>query len=85
MLSLGYSPGKADGYVGQKTINSIKEFQKENELPVDLNINEQLLSKINSSQPRVVPQRHEDLPSTNNVKIDQNQGVCPTGKICVHP
>ena len=71
--------------IGQKTINSIKEFQKENKLPVDLNINEQLLSKINSSQPRIVPQRHEDLPSTNNVKIDQNHGVCPTGKICVHP
>lgn len=33
LLSLGYSPGSADGYIGQKTLNAIRQFQKENKLP----------------------------------------------------
>lgn len=34
LLALGYQVGKPDGVMGQRTVDSIKKFQKENSLPL---------------------------------------------------
>lgn len=83
LLSLGYSPGPADGYVGQKTLNAIRQFQKENKLPIDPKMNEKLLASLDHAQPRVVPQRRQELSSSHSVKNEEKDDVCPVGEICV--
>jgi hypothetical protein len=34
LLGLGYNPGPADGIMGSKTINALKKYQQDNNLPV---------------------------------------------------
>lgn len=83
LLSLGYSPGSADGYIGQKTLNAIRQFQKENRLPIDSKVNEELLSSLDRAQPRIIPQRRQESPQSRSVKNKKEDSVCPTGEICV--
>lgn len=46
LATLGYKPGPADGLMGKKTANAISAFQKDNGLPVDGSISEELLKRI---------------------------------------
>lgn len=83
LLSLGYAPGSVDGYIGQKTLKAIRQFQKENKLPIDSKISEQLLSNLDHGQPHVIPQRHQESPPVRSIKNDKINSICPKGKICV--
>lgn len=83
LLSLGYSPGSADGYIGQKTLNAIRQFQKENKMPIDPQVNQNLLASLDRAQPRIVSQRRQELSSSGSVKNEEKDDVCPVGKICV--
>lgn len=83
LLSLGYSPGTADGYIGQKTLNAIKQFQKENRLPIGSKVNEELLSSLDRAQPHIVSKRRQESPQSRSVKNKKENSVCPTGEICV--
>ena len=89
LLSLGYSPGSADGYIGQKTLNAIKQFQQDNRLPIDLEISEKLLSNLNIGQPRLDHQTRQEKPqdkpknkpqsqvdTKNQGEIEKNQDEC---------
>lgn len=84
LLALGYSPGVADGYAGQKTFNAIKQFQKDNQLFIDPTISKELLANLNSAQPRIIPKRARE-PSLNRSASNENkESICPVGKICVN-
>ena len=53
LLSLGYSPGPADGYMGNKTRNAIRDFKQDNKLPSNTVINQQFLVILNIARPRI--------------------------------
>ena len=51
LLKAGFSPGKVDGNLGQKTLEAIKDFQKANGLYVDGKVGYQTLTKFWSYLP----------------------------------
>ena len=88
LLSLGYYPGSADGYIRQKTLNAIKQFQKDNRLPLDSKISEGLLKNLDLGKSRVDRQvRQEQTPvqikpqsesksSSKNPDVKKDQEKC---------
>jgi len=47
LTELGYNPGIADGLMGRKTIEAIKAFQRDNNIQIDGEANNNLLQKLN--------------------------------------
>jgi len=52
LAKLGYDPGPADGLLGSRTVNAIRDYQKTAGLPVDGRISSRLLEGLNSGEPR---------------------------------
>ncbi|UCH74924.1 MAG: peptidoglycan-binding protein [Rhodospirillales bacterium] len=52
LADLGYDPGPADGLLGNRTTQAIREYQKAAGLPVDGKINARLMKSLGSGGPR---------------------------------
>ncbi len=46
LIELGYKPGPADGVMGKNTVNAIRAFQQDANLPVDGRVSEELMQRI---------------------------------------
>ena len=49
LLELGYQPGTADGVMGQRTVDAIKKFQQDNNVPVTGRIDSDTVTKLASA------------------------------------
>lgn len=62
LAKLGYDPGPADGLLGSRTVQAVREYQKAAGLPVDGKVNEQLMAGLKSGEPRKKQVRAEPPP-----------------------
>jgi len=78
LTDAGYNPGPADGYPGNKTKSSIKEFQNKNGMKVDGQPSKSLLAKLRSSVPetqRYSPKEKMKVVVTAEQINDGNKNV----------
>lgn len=52
LAKLGYDPGPADGLMGARTREAIREYQKAAGLPVDGKVSERLIAHLKTGKPR---------------------------------
>lgn len=50
LIEAGYNPGPADGYMGKKTQDALKKFQKDNNLPITGNADNDTYAKLQESK-----------------------------------
>ena len=52
LAELGYDPGPADGLLGSRTVQAIREYQKAAGLPVDGKVSARLIESLKTGKPR---------------------------------
>ena len=50
LLALGYLAGTADGVMGKKAVDALKAFQKDNNLPVTGELNNETITKLRTAK-----------------------------------
>ena len=50
LLALGYPAGTADGVMGKKAVDALKAFQKDNNLPVTGELNNETIDKLRTAK-----------------------------------
>jgi hypothetical protein len=67
LSKLGYQPGPADGKIGKRTINALKKFQQDNDLPITGKADNETVNKL----PRnTVEDNREPDPSPRTPKAE---------------
>lgn len=52
LLALGYEPGQADGVMGKRSLDALKKFQKDGNLPTTGRLDEETIAKLRKTTAR---------------------------------